>query len=113
MRRLSSRINGTPDPDRYTAMKMPRKDYKKHFARDRDGNYAGTEPEREWTQEQLDADFGPYQDMPLRSIPGSNEYGEGDRTTISESEGEDLSSMRVWTGWQEPQRTAEPVYRQG
>ena len=57
---------------------MPRRDYKRYFARDRSGNYAGTEPEREWSQEQLDAAFGEYQDMPLRSIPGCSEYGEGD-----------------------------------
>lgn len=58
-------------------MKMPRKDYKKYFARDREGNYAGTEPEREWSREELDRDFGQYQDMPLRSVPGAQEFGEG------------------------------------
>ena len=55
---------------------MPRLAYKKHFARDRDGNYAGTEPEKEWSREDLDREFGEFQDMPLRSIPGGSEYGE-------------------------------------
>jgi hypothetical protein len=114
IRRLSSRINGTPDPDRYTAIKMPRKDYKRYFARDRQGNYAGTEPEREWSQEQLDEAFGEFQDMPLRSIPGFSEYGEGDagrfkRSGSDASEGgegdaDGVDSMRVWSGWQESQR---------
>lgn len=56
---------------------MPRRDYKKYFARDKDGNYAGTEPEREWTEADLDRDFAMYQEMRLRSIPGESEYGEG------------------------------------
>ena len=56
---------------------MPRKDYKKYFARGRDGNYAGTEPEREWSDEDLQRMFGQFQDMALRSIPGGQEYGEG------------------------------------
>ena len=62
--------------NRYTAIKMPRKEYKKYFARDRNGDYAGTEPEREWSQEDLDREFAQYQEMPLRSIPGGSEYGE-------------------------------------
>ena len=107
IRRLSSRINGTPDADRYTALKMPRKDYKAYFARDRSGDYAGTEPEREWTQEQLDERFGEFQDMPLRSIPGANEFGEGSGRLFSESGSESPgevgeSSTRVWNGWSDP-----------
>ena len=88
---MSTRISGTPDPDRYTAIKMPRKDYKRYFARDKDGNYAGTDPEREWSEEDLKRDFGEYQDMPLRSIPGCSEYGEGD-------------AGRRYSSWQEAQR---------
>lgn len=103
IRRLSSRINGSPDADRYTAIKMPRKDYKAYFAKDRNGNYAGTEPEREWSQEQLDERFGQYQDMPLRSIPGCNQYGEGDGRKFSVASNQsDEESTRVWNGWNEP-----------
>lgn len=79
MRRMSSRMSGSPDPDRYTAIKMPRGDYKRYFARDKNGNYAGTEPEREWSDLDLKERFGEFQDMPLRSIPGHSEYGEGDK----------------------------------
>ena len=56
---------------------MPRRDYKRYFARDRNGNYAGTEPEREWDADELQRTFGMYQDMELRSIPGGSEFGEG------------------------------------
>ena len=56
---------------------MPRRDYKRYFARDRNGNYAGTEPEREWDADELQRTFGMYQDMALRSIPGGSEFGEG------------------------------------
>lgn len=48
---------------------MPRRDYKRHFARDRDGNYVGTEPEREWYEDDLEREFGQYQSMALRSVP--------------------------------------------
>lgn len=59
---------------------MPRRDYKRYFAHDRNGNYVGTEqPEREWDEGDLQREFGMYQDMALRSIPGSSEFGEGDR----------------------------------
>jgi hypothetical protein len=51
-------------------MKMPRRDYKKFFARDADGQYAGTEPEREWDEEELGREFGAYQDVPLHSVVG-------------------------------------------
>jgi hypothetical protein len=39
---------------------MPRREYKKYFARDKDGNYIGTEPQREWTEEELQDEFGQY-----------------------------------------------------
>lgn len=57
---------------------MPRKDYKSWFARDREGKYVGSEPEREWTVEDLEREFGAFQEMPLRSIPGRQEGGEGE-----------------------------------
>jgi hypothetical protein len=40
---------------------MTRLDYKKYFAKDREGNYIGTEPKREWTEEELDDEFRQYQ----------------------------------------------------
>ena len=84
---MSTRLSGPPDPNSYTAIKMPRREYKRYFAKDANCNYIGTEPEREWTREDLDREFGVYQDMPLRSIPGGQEYGEGGSRSSSVGEG--------------------------
>ncbi|KAK6392001.1 hypothetical protein LTR65_004125 [Meristemomyces frigidus] len=54
--------------DKYEAIKMPRADYKRYFVRDKNGNYAGTEPERQWCESEVMREFSAYQDMPLRSI---------------------------------------------
>lgn len=43
------------------AVRMPRREYKKFFAKDKGGNYIGTEPQREWTEEELEDEFGQYQ----------------------------------------------------
>jgi hypothetical protein len=40
---------------------MPREEYLKYFAKDKDGNYSGTEPERTWTDAELNEAFGMYQ----------------------------------------------------
>lgn len=40
---------------------MPRREYKKYFAKDKEGRYIGTEPQRQWTEEELDDEFGQYQ----------------------------------------------------
>ena len=39
---------------------MPRRDYKKYFAKDKDGKYIGTEPQRGWTDDELEDMFGQY-----------------------------------------------------
>lgn len=39
---------------------MPRGEYKKHFAKDNTGKYIGTEPQRDWTEEELEDEFGQY-----------------------------------------------------
>lgn len=44
---------------------MPRGEYKRHFARDSDGNYAGTEPQREWDEESINREYGAYQAVPI------------------------------------------------
>lgn len=41
-------------------MFMPRAEYLKHFAKDYDGKYIGTEPQKEWTAEELDERYGKY-----------------------------------------------------
>jgi hypothetical protein len=43
---------------------MPRRKDLKYFARDEKKNYVGSEPERTWTDEQLDGMFGQYQPAP-------------------------------------------------
>ena len=68
---MSTRLNmdhAAEKEERYKAIKMPRGDYKRYFARDRDGNYAGTEPEREWDEEEVKQAYGEYQDMPIHHI---------------------------------------------
>ena len=78
---MSTHLNSSQDKEfTYAAMKMPRGDYKRWFARDKDGVYVGTEvPEREWTAEELRAKFGEFQDLALRSIPGGQEFGKKSR----------------------------------
>jgi len=39
---------------------MPRREYRKFFARGLKGEYIGSEPERRWTEEELDETFGMY-----------------------------------------------------
>ena len=39
---------------------MPRREYKKYFARGLKGEYIGTEPERRWTEQELNEAFGMY-----------------------------------------------------
>lgn len=85
LRRWSTRLSSPQDQNTYTALKMPRRDYKKWFVRDREGNYAGSEPEREWTRDDLDEEFGKYQSMPIRSIPGGSECGADDSGSASRS----------------------------
>ncbi|KFX98312.1 hypothetical protein O988_04414 [Pseudogymnoascus sp. VKM F-3808] len=44
---------------------MPRREYKRFFAKDKDGNYIGTEPQREWTEEELEEEFGQCRKLPM------------------------------------------------
>jgi hypothetical protein len=39
---------------------MPRAEYLKHFAKDYDGQYIGTEPQKDWTAEELEEKYGKY-----------------------------------------------------
>lgn len=47
-------------------VKMPRREYLQNFARDADGNYVGTKPERCWTEHELNTEYGKYQSVPAR-----------------------------------------------
>jgi hypothetical protein len=70
LRRMSTRVLTQPSPDRYKAVKMPRGDYVRYFRHNAQGHYVGTEPEREWGEEEIMEKYGQYQDLPLRSILG-------------------------------------------
>ncbi|KAG9240543.1 hypothetical protein BJ878DRAFT_525578 [Calycina marina] len=49
---------------------MPRVDFKEWFAKDDNGVYVETEPNREWTEEELDEEFGAYR--PAKPEQGIN-----------------------------------------
>jgi hypothetical protein len=42
---------------------MPQSEYAKYFAKDKAGNYIGTEPQRDWTGAELDERYGQYKSM--------------------------------------------------
>ena len=67
---MGTRVLAQPSPDKYKAVKMPRGDYARYFRHDARGHYVGTEPEREWDEEEIMEKYGQYQDLPLRSILG-------------------------------------------
>jgi hypothetical protein len=67
---MSTRVLAQPSPDKYKAIKMPRGDYARYFRHDAQGRYVGTEPEREWDEEEIMEKYGQYQDLPLRSVLG-------------------------------------------
>lgn len=39
---------------------MPRREYLKFFAKDENGQYIGSEPQKKWTEEELEAEFAKY-----------------------------------------------------
>lgn len=56
-----SKFKKEKGPSTTKAVWMPRREYKKYFAKDGNGKYIGTEPQREWTAEELEDEFGQYQ----------------------------------------------------
>jgi hypothetical protein len=69
-RRISTRVLTQPSPDRYKTVKMPRGDHVRYFRLNAQGHYVGTEPEREWEEEEIMEKYRQYQDFPLKSISG-------------------------------------------
>lgn len=65
---MSTRLLPPPEDDKWTAVKMPRGDYRRHHIRDRDGNYAGSEPEQDWNEHDLRRVYGAYQSLPVGSV---------------------------------------------
>jgi hypothetical protein len=62
MRRLKTRLLGPEDEAKYKVIRMPRSEYRRYFARDSEGNYAGTEPLREWALQDLMREYGIHQE---------------------------------------------------
>jgi len=59
--RLVDKLKGTNRRcSQFQCVFMPRREYLKHFARDDNGIYIGTESERRWSKEELDTTFGAY-----------------------------------------------------
>lgn len=63
---------------------MPMRDYQKWFAKDDNGAYIGTEPSREWTEAELEEEFGAYR--PAKGEQGINAGGI-DRMLVASARG--------------------------
>ena len=85
---------------------MPRGYYLKYFARDKNDEYIGTEPEREWSETELEERFGKFREfeMPrwvkLRSCEG-NVYLAEDRDEGTEGEGLEGNASESEVEWKE------------
>lgn len=56
----SSKKEPGPEDKLLKVVYMPRRDYLKWFARDKKGNYSGSEEHRRWTEDELEAKFGQF-----------------------------------------------------
>lgn len=66
-------IRGSKDST--VCVRMPRREYLKHFAHDENGRYIGTEKQRNWTKKDLDLEFGAYQNPTPQRWVRSEERG--------------------------------------
>ncbi|RMZ33910.1 hypothetical protein D0859_01928 [Hortaea werneckii] len=73
-RRLSTRWHASQSSEEVRLVKVPRREHQRYFARDYKGNYIGTEPERLWNEEEVEAMFGQYQDRPMLSLDSPSVY---------------------------------------
>ena len=53
---------------------MPRRDYLKFFARGLKGEYIGSEPYKQWTEEELDETFKEYKPPPPKKVFGNQNW---------------------------------------
>jgi len=67
-RRLTTRWQSSASGEGVQLVKVPRREHRRYFARDYKGNYIGTEPERLWNEEEVEAMFGQYQDRSTLSL---------------------------------------------
>ncbi|RMZ35193.1 hypothetical protein D0859_00672 [Hortaea werneckii] len=68
VRRLTTRWQSSASGEGVQLVKVPRREHRRYFARDYKGNYIGTEPERLWNEEEVEAMFGQYQDRSTLSL---------------------------------------------
>ncbi|CAK3836892.1 Hypothetical predicted protein [Lecanosticta acicola] len=83
LQRMTTRIHRNWDhsaekEERYKAVKMPRGEYRRYFARDRERNFSSAsagsgeeedqEGEREWDEDELMGRYAVYQEMPLSRV---------------------------------------------
>lgn len=54
------KLKGDKDGNAVKVVYMPRGEYLKYFARDQNAHYIGSEPEREWTEADLEEKYGKY-----------------------------------------------------
>lgn len=76
---LSKLKPGSKVPSTTKSVWMPRSEYKKFFAKDKQGNYIGTEPPRTWSEDELDDEFGQY-DKDFKPSVGTDGLIFGGRT---------------------------------
>jgi len=53
---------------------MPRREYLKHFARGLKGEYTGSEPYKQWTEEELEETFKQYKPLPRKKGLGNDNF---------------------------------------
>lgn len=79
---------------------MPRRDYTKYFARNEADEYFGTEPEKTWSDEDLEEAFGRYRDFqPTKWVRKSGDK-EGRGTASLVPGKEVLAAAEASEGWE-------------
>lgn len=70
LHRMRRMVAGKEKGGKLRVVYMPRRDYLKYFAKDDNGNYVGMEPQKSYTDQELDDMFAQYVPPPM---PKSNE----------------------------------------
>jgi hypothetical protein len=64
--------------NKFKIVLMPQSEYAKYFAKEKAGNYIGTEPQREWTEAELDERYGKYKSsLPNAPMRGGSALNDG------------------------------------
>ena len=76
-------------------MRMPREDYLKYFSRDAYGIYTGSEPDRDWSEEEAEGMFGKYR---VCESPNWVMAKKGGVTVLVEEEEDDWEKDTLYEG---------------